>query len=39
VREDRKGAIGNTKSKLFFILFYLKVYPTFDLAGFVFGTD
>jgi hypothetical protein len=35
----RKGAIGNAKSKLFFILFYLKVYPTFDLAGFIFGTD
>ncbi len=35
----RKGAIGDPKSKLFFILFYLKVYPTFDLAGFIFGTD
>ncbi len=35
----RKGAIGNAKKKLFFILFYFKVYPTFDLAGFVFGVD
>jgi hypothetical protein len=35
----RKGALINAKEKLFFILFYLKVYPTFDLAGFVFGAD
>ncbi len=35
----RKSVIGNAKWKLFFILFYLKVYPTFDLAGFIFWTD
>jgi hypothetical protein len=35
----RRGAIGNGKKKLFFILFYFKVYPTFDLAGFIFGVD
>lgn len=35
----RKGALITTKHKLFFILFYLKAYPTFDLAGFVFGVD
>lgn len=33
----RKGALVDAKSKLFFILFYLKVYPTYDLAGFIFG--
>ena len=33
-----KGILLNGKVKLFFVLFYLKVYPTFDLAGFVFGT-
>lgn len=44
-REDRQRAIGGGRKgelkteeqKLFFILFYLKVYPTFDLAGFIFG--
>lgn len=36
------GANGNIKSptqKLFYILFYLKTYPTFDVAGFVFGSS
>jgi len=33
----RKGGLKTIKHKLFFILFYLKVYPTFDLAGFIFG--
>ena len=27
------------KSKLFFILFYIKVYPTCDLGGFIFNVD
>ena len=35
----RKGALKSSLHKLFFILFYLKIYPTFDLAGFVFGAD
>ena len=35
----RKGALKAAAEKLFFILFYMKVYPTFDLAGFVFGVD
>lgn len=34
-----KGVLKNMEQKLFFILFYLKVYPTFDLAGFIFGVD
>ena len=46
-REDRKRAIGGGRKgalktlehKLFFILFYLKIYPTFDLAGFFFDVD
>lgn len=45
--ESRKRAIGGGRkahlttitAKLFFILFYFKCYPTFDLAGFVFGVD
>lgn len=46
-RKDRQRAVGagykgvlrDAQSKLFYILFYLKVYPTYDLAGFVFGVD
>lgn len=34
-----KGQLKDPASKLFFILFYLKTYPTFDVAGFVFGVD
>jgi Zn-finger nucleic acid-binding protein len=33
----RQGVIRDTKSKLLFILMYVKVYPTFDLAGALFG--
>ena len=29
----RKARLQTTESKLFFILFYFKCYPTFDLAG------
>lgn len=32
----RKGSIKSVEQKLFFILFYLKAYPTFDVAGFFF---
>jgi hypothetical protein len=43
--KDRKRAVGGGKKgllpkagdKLLYILFYMKVYPTFDVAGFVFG--
>lgn len=35
----RKGALKTIERRFFFILFYLKVYPTFDLAGFIFGAD
>ena len=42
--QNRKRAIGggrrhtieNDLEKLFYILFYVKCYPTFDLAGFIF---
>lgn len=33
----RKHSLKIAQQKLFFILFYMKVYPTFDVAGFVFG--
>ena len=33
----RQGVIKDTKSKLLFILMYVKVYPTYDLAGSLFG--
>jgi hypothetical protein len=32
-----KGHLDTFEKKLFFILFYLKTYPTFDLLGFHFG--
>lgn len=35
----RKGFLRTVEVKLFFILFYYKCYPTFDLAGFMFGCD
>lgn len=35
----RRSVLQGAKEKLFFILFYLKVYPTYDLAGFFFKTD
>ncbi len=34
----RKHTLESIEMKLFFILFYLKVYPTFDLAGFIFNS-
>lgn len=33
----RKALLQTIAAKLFFILFYFKCYPTFDLAGFIFG--
>ena len=35
----RKGALKSSESKTFFILFYLKVYPTYDLAAAIFDVD
>lgn len=35
----RKGILREVSHKLFFILFYLKIYPTYDLAGFIFDAD
>jgi hypothetical protein len=32
-----KGYLDTVEKKLFFILFYLKTYPTFDVLGFHFG--
>jgi len=45
-RKDRQRAVGggakghlpDARQKLFYILFYMKVYPTFDVAAFIFGT-
>jgi len=31
--------LDNPEKKLFFILFYIKCYPTFDLAGFYFSIN
>jgi hypothetical protein len=33
-----KGILRDSRHKLFFILFYIKAYPTFDVAAFIFGT-
>jgi hypothetical protein len=33
----RRGVIKDTQSKLLFTLMYIKVYPTYDLAGALFG--
>lgn len=35
----QKGKLDSMSLKLFFILYYLKTYPTFDVLGFVFGLD
>jgi hypothetical protein len=35
----RKPILATVEAQLFFILFYFKVYPTFDLAGFLFDLD
>ena len=35
----RKGVLKNAKMKLFYSLLYLKVYPTYDVASFIFGVD
>lgn len=35
----RKGYLESTEQKLFFILFFLKVYPTCDVAGYTFASS
>lgn len=35
----RKHTLLSVEEKLFFILFYIKCYPTFDVASFIFGVD
>jgi hypothetical protein len=35
----RRHTLRTNREKLFFALFYLKCYPTFDLAGFFFSAD
>lgn len=35
----KKGKLPSPESKLFFILFYLKAYPTFDVLGFMTERD
>lgn len=35
----RKHTLTTPEEKLFYMLFYMKCYPTFDLAGYFFGVD
>jgi Helix-turn-helix of DDE superfamily endonuclease len=35
----RKARLGSVEAKLFFILFYFKVYPTFDVLGWLFDLE
>ncbi|MCU0552198.1 MAG: transposase [Leptolyngbya sp. Prado105] len=35
----RKARLSSNEAKLFYILFYFKCYPTFDLAGILFDLD
>ena len=35
----RKHTLGTPEEKLFYALFYIRVYPTFDVAAFFFGAD
>ena len=39
LRGGRSHTLKMIEDKLFFVLFYLKVYPTFDLAGFFYDVD
>lgn len=34
-----KPTLDSVEAKLFYILFYVKVYPTFDVAGFIFDVN
>lgn len=35
----RKHTLENAEQKLFYMLFYMKCYPTYDVAGFFWGVD
>jgi len=35
----KKATLDSSEAKLFYILFYVKVYPTFDVAGFIFDVN
>lgn len=35
----KKHTLKGVEAQLFYILFYLKVYPTFDVAGFIFDVN
>jgi hypothetical protein len=35
----RKHTLNTAAKKLFYILMYMKIYPTFDLAGFLWGVN
>ena len=35
----RKHTLTSVEEKLFYILFYMKCYPTYDLAGFIYDVD
>jgi DDE superfamily endonuclease len=35
--QGQKGVLNTTEAKLFFVLFYVKTYPTFDVLSFVSG--
>jgi len=35
----KKHTLRTIEAQLFYILFYLKVYPTFDVAGFIFNVN
>ncbi|MBD2081736.1 transposase family protein [Leptolyngbya sp. FACHB-17] len=37
--DGRKARLSSIEAKLFYILFYFKCYPTFDLAGILFDLD
>ncbi len=39
VGQADKARLSSLPEKLFYILFYFKCYPTFDVAGFLFGFD
>jgi len=34
-----KSTLNSVEAKLFYILFYVKVYPTFDVAGFIYDVN
>lgn len=39
VGAGNKHTLQTAEDKLFYILFYTKVYPTFDMAGFIFNVN